>query len=197
MRRFALLALGPIIASSVLLTGCFELDGLVLEDFGIDSEEAPDLTQDPDPEVQAAAESSQEIDQIRESNDLMQTALNNNQLDAALEAVELRPSDAHNRLLFASLLLANDDLPNAREEVRAARDILIAEGLNEAQRLDRTMVALLQVRATLDEDSEAWQRVNKEYCGVLKAYRRLAPEQRSDIFDTAFGAVVFPDDTCP
>jgi hypothetical protein len=188
----------PLVASSLLVAGCFELEGTIDDVLGgPEMAELPELSEDTDPEVQAAAESSDEVAKEKEAQRAMQQALDNNQLDAALEAVELRPRDPYYHVQFAALLMANGDDANARTEFLTAGGIMHAEEFSDAEKLEVGLVAELEVRDSFAPDSEQWNRLNQDYCKTLDAYRKVAPQDDRNVLDTIFDIAEFPDESCP
>jgi hypothetical protein len=186
------------LAACLLLTGCFAIDDFEIQEMLTATEDvAVDLSANPDREVQAAAAASEEIRKDKEARRSMQRALDNNQLDAALEAVELRPFDPRIRLEFGALLLANGQIDEARYEFGFGGEVLRFDGQSDRVRYQYAADALLRVREALDPETESWTRVNEQYCEAVHLYAKTAPQEGANVLDSIFTVASYPDDACP
>jgi hypothetical protein len=187
----------PLAAACLLLVGCFGFETMVFEDVMSETEGiAVDLKSNPDPEVRAAAAASSAIADQKKAQQSMQRALDNNELDAALEAVELRPLDPYYRLQFGALLVANDDLLNAQAELAVTADLLEEQGIVGNDSLHLAAGAYAGVRDSFPAGSPEWERVHKEYCKVVEVYLTRASEDRS-LVDSILNVASYSLDGCP
>jgi hypothetical protein len=189
-RRLSLLT--AFAALCLTLTACADIEGLVLSDLGADT----DLSASTDPEVQAAAAANEAIRNEQEAQLRLRSALESNQLDSALEAVELRPLDPTYRVYFSALLWANGDNSNATDELRYASGLLQAQGVGTKGRLGFAMDIFLKARASFAPGTPQYDRLTTEYCTGLKEYTELALEEDTDVLTSILDVASYPDDDC-
>ncbi len=136
------------------------------------------LSQHPDPAVQAAAAAKEAADKEQRAKQLAADARDTASIALIDEAIIERPRNPTYRWGKAAIAVANGEIQVERDSIAAAKGLQTGSGNDQAEsyidELFRVRSSLgLQEGHSYDQDfetdppSEEWQRVNARYCDVL------------------------------